>query len=353
MSTIFILLFFATLIASVVCLIKFIINLIKKKPAKRKFIFSISFLVISFVCFALFGITMDSEISKQKKEQKEFGLNEAEPKENDQESISSPNEIDKKNNQFIEKKRKIEEKAFNKGMNYFNKGKFRKAYKQFSKIPKSSDFYESTKMYLEISKNEQNLKRIAKRYVKSDKANLRLLPQKNAPIDTVLTKNTDLYLCYTYGNWSRIYREKEDNWLFPDVRELNGWIHSSLLEDEAEYENRKEKEAQIEEQKRNEQKAEIQSKFYSWQVQYFLNAPEFVQGFEPMWIETNMLGIKMYVTSLNKIMIENAGIDVAYALQKYFGSDIRIHIFINVGHSEIAEVEWSIWNNRFECKFKK
>ena len=352
MSTIFILLFFATLIASVVYLIKFIINLIKKKPAKRKFIFSISFLVISFVCFALFGITMDSEISIQKKEQKEFGVNKVEPKENAQELITSPNEIDKKNDQSFEKKRKIEEKAFNKGMDYFNKGKFRKAYKQFSKIPKSSDFYESTKMYLDISINERNLKRIAKRYVKSDKANLRLLPQKNAPIDTVLTKDSDLHLCYTYGNWSRIYREKEDNWLSPDVRELNGWIHSSLLEDEDKFEKRKQKEAQLEEQKRNEQNAELFNKFKEWLAQYMLKAPELVDGVEPLFVEGNLIFIRLYVTTFNTIMIENIGISTANDISNFFGQNKRAKIIINIGHSEVAEVTLSA-ENRYVCKFTK
>ena len=138
----------------------------------------------------------------------------------------------------------------------------------------------------------------------------------------------------------------------PDIPELNGWIHSSLLEDEVQYNKRMEQKREIEEQKQKVKDAENLKQFTNWQVQYFLNAPRIVQDIEPMWVESYMIGIRLYVTSLNKIMIENVGIGVAYDLKRYYSSDIQIHIFINVGHSEVAEVEWSIWNKRFECKFK-
>ena len=365
MNTIFSLLFLTLFIMSIVYFLKFLINLLRKKPAKRKLLFSGYFFGSSIICIIVFSLftpeTYQKEANHLDKKETEKTSSEIltlPQKTNDKEKFNSEKKIkDEKKKREKEarialKTQKKEQEIFNKGMDYFNKGKFKKAYKQFSKIPKESHIYGSIKMYLTISQNEQKLQRIAKRYIKSDKANLRILPIKDAPIDMVLTKNTKLDLFYSYGNWSRIYRQGENNLIFPDVPELNGWIHSSLLEDEVLYNKRIEEKRKIEEQKQKEKEAEMLKQFTNWQVQYFLKAPVIVQDIEPMWVETMMIGIKLYVTSLNKIMIENVGIDVAYDLKRYFGSDISIHIFINVGYSEVAEVEWSNWNQRFECKFK-
>lgn len=246
-----------------------------------------------------------------------------------------------------------EDEIFNKGMDFFNKGNLIEAHKEFSKIPKESPIYERTKMYLIISQNEQKLSRISKKYIKSDKASLHTLPMKKAPIKTVLTKNTELDLYYVYDSWSRIYRKGKDNWIMPDIPELNGWIHSSQLEDEIQYFKRIKEKNIIEEQIRQEKEAERLKKYTVWETQYLLNTPEIVQNIELMWVESYMISIKLNVVSLNKIMIENVGIDVAYNLRKYYGEKMNIQILINVGYSEVAEISWSIWNERFECKFKK
>ena len=384
MSSLFLLLFIVSIITSIVYFFKFLINVLRKKPAKRKLVFSGYFFGSSIICIIVFSLftpeTYQKEtnhIDKKETEKTSSEILTLPQKTNDKENLLSDKDIKtdnkhdrgkklaekelkkeeenkkrKKEARLANKKQEKEEAIFNKGMDYFSKRKFKKAYKQFSKIPKESYIYDRSRMYQIISQNEQSLNVIAKRYIKSDKANLRILPMQNSPIDTVLTKNIKLDLCYTYGNWSRVYRQGEDNWILPDVPELNGWIHSSLLEDEVQYNKRMDEKREIEEQKRKEKEAEMFKQFTNWQVQYFLKAPVIVQDIEPMWVETNIIGIKLFVTSLNKIMIENVGIDVAYNLQRYFGSDISIHIFINVGHSEVAEVEWSIWNQRYECKFK-
>ena len=189
-------------------------------------------------------------------------------------------------------------------------------------------------------------------FIKTEKANIRKLPSKDSPIAFVLYKNTEVYECYRYKNWTRIYKEGKDRILFADDPEINGWIHNSLLENKKSHEKRIEYERKLEKQKQQEEKSKAIEKFTQWSIQYLSKAPELIQDIEPMWLEQNMVGIKLDVSSQNKIVIENISIKTAYDLRSFYGPDVRIYVNVYVGYSEVADIRWSISGQRFECNFK-
>ena len=207
-------------------------------------------------------------------------------------------------------------------------------------------------MFAFISEQEQNLRAVKTVFVKSETANLRSLPSRTAPIVNELTKNTEIKVCYTFQQWSRIYREGKDRLVFADTPELNGWIHSSLLESKEEHDRRMEEIRKKEEKERRKRDAELRADYLKWKSQYFQSASNLIVDIQPFMLEGKMVVLYLYLQTLNQIMIENIGLDVAYSLYRYFGSEYHISLEIYLGRAKVADVDWSIWSQSFVCKFK-
>jgi len=256
-----------------------------------------------------------------------------------------------------EKQKRTDADSFQKGMEYFIEGKYSRASKYLSRVDANSHFADTTKFYLYIANNEKSLKHGAKIWIKSNRANVRELPRKNAKIKTVLPEETELQYCYEYEKWTRIYRRGENNWIFADVPEVNGWIHSSLIENREAHKKtlvRKRKEREIEKEKeevrRKEKERENLAKFLPWQIHFFSQYGNIVSNIEPMSMDSIIM-VKIYVNSFNQIVIENIGIEAAYGLKRVFGRDHHIAIYLAVGRSNVAEVRWSSFSQEYICEF--
>lgn len=241
-------------------------------------------------------------------------------------------------------------KLFTKGYKYVLSKEYKKAISAFDKINKDSPAYSHAMFFRSISNNELNLKIGPVIYIKSNNANVREFYGTDSPIITVLSQGTKLNLCYTYDDWTRIYRPAKNRLIFADDVEINGWIHSSLLENEVEHKKRIANEQKI----ADKQIAMIKSKrldiFTNWQANYYFRAPNVVQSIEPVDLGFVLI-FQLYLTTLNSIIIENIGIDIAYELQNSFPEERNIVIWINVGSSRVAKVSWDVWSQRYRCVF--
>jgi len=257
-----------------------------------------------------------------------------------------------------EKKKRADEEAFEKGIEYFTEGNYSRASKYLSKISASSVLADTIQFYLYISDNEKSLKKGNKIWIKGNRANVRKLPLIGAEIEMVLPEETEIQHCYEYEDWIRVYRRGENNWIFADVAEVNGWVHSSLIEESEAHKKtiaRKSKEQDIrrkeEEKLRKELQRENLDKFLPWQIRFFSQYRNLVNDIEPMSMDSPIIMVKVFLNSYNQIVIENIGIEAAIGLKQVFGSDHHIAVYLAVGHSEIAEVRWSSFQQRYICEF--